>query len=42
MEATEAPQLPDSIVTETANRYREVYALLSGRPLAEAVAEATA
>jgi phosphoribosylaminoimidazole-succinocarboxamide synthase len=42
MEATEAPQLPDSIVTETASRYREVYALLSGRPLAEAVAEATA
>lgn len=42
IEGPEAPVLPDEIVTETAARYREVYELLAGRPLAEAIAEATA
>ncbi|MEZ6184982.1 MAG: phosphoribosylaminoimidazolesuccinocarboxamide synthase [Planctomycetota bacterium] len=36
------PALPAEIVAETARRYAEVYALLSGRPLEEAVAEAVA
>ncbi|MBL4850061.1 MAG: phosphoribosylaminoimidazolesuccinocarboxamide synthase [Planctomycetes bacterium] len=42
IEAEHAPVLPGEIVAETARRYREVYALLSGRPLDEAVAEAIA
>jgi len=42
VEGKAAPVLPDEIVTETAARYRDVYELLSGRPLAEAIAEATA
>lgn len=40
LEGHEAPVLPPEIVNETARRYREVYALLSGRDLDAAVAEA--
>ena len=36
------PALPAEVVAETAERYATVYAMLSGRPLADAVAEAIA
>lgn len=42
MEAPEAPSLPAEIIEETSARYREVYSLLAGRTLEEAIAEATA
>lgn len=42
MEAPVAPGLPDAIVRATAGRYDEVYRLLSGRALDDAVAEAVA
>jgi phosphoribosylaminoimidazole-succinocarboxamide synthase len=42
MEAREAPGLPAGIVQAARDRYAEVYRLLSGRTLEEAVAEATA
>jgi phosphoribosylaminoimidazole-succinocarboxamide synthase len=42
IEAEAAPTLPAEIVEETARRYREVYSILSGRSLDEAVAEAIA
>lgn len=42
LEAPQAPSLPEEIVAETARRYREVYAILAGRSLDEACAEATA
>ena len=42
IEAEQAPVLPGEIVSETARRYQEVYKVLSGRDLGEAVAEATA
>jgi len=42
LEAPEAPTLPEEIVSETAARYREVYRLVAGRELDQAVAEATA
>lgn len=40
VEAPEAPVLPPEIVSETSARYREVFRILSGRSLDEAVAEA--
>lgn len=42
MDAPEAPGLPAQVVEETAARYREVFRLLAGRDLDEAVAEAVA
>lgn len=42
MEAPAAPGLPEQVVRDTAARYREVFHLLSGRSLDEAVAEAVA
>ena len=42
IEAEQAPVLPEEIVSETTRRYQEVFKILSGRPLEEAVAEATA
>ena len=42
VEAPEPPVLPEDVVAETARRYREVFRILSGQRLEEAVAEATA
>lgn len=42
LEGEQAPVLPTEIVTETVRRYQEVYRILSGRTLEEAVAEVVA
>jgi phosphoribosylaminoimidazole-succinocarboxamide synthase len=42
LEGEQAPVLPPEIVTETVRRYQEVYRILSGRSLEDAVAEVTA
>jgi phosphoribosylaminoimidazole-succinocarboxamide synthase len=42
VEGEAAPVLPDAIVSETASRYREVFEILSGKSLADTVAEAVA